>query len=376
MKIAQIAPLMESIPPRLYGGSERIASYLTEELVAQGHDVTLFASGNSITSARLVPCCAQSLRLNPSVRDIVPYHMVMLDKVRSMASEFDILHFHIDQFHFPVFHEIADRTVTTLHGRQDLPDLQHLYAGFRDMPLVSISNAQRAPIPDAHFVGTVQHGLPPQLLTPLRNPQGNYLAFLGRISPEKRVDRAIKIARAVGLPQRIAAKIDRVDAEYFRTQIESLFAQPGVEYIGEIDDRRKCQFLANARALLFPIDWPEPFGLAMIEAMACGTPVLAFREGAVTEVVDDGVTGYVVDDIDQAIDKLGDVLALDRSRVRRRFEERFSIARMARDYVKIYTKLIDKHTLRPNFSLPRWWPTVASEAPSPREALRERRRRL
>ena len=377
MKIAQIAPLMESIPPRLYGGSERIASYLTEELVAQGHDVTLFASGNSITSARLVPCCAQSLRLNPSVRDIVPYHMVMLDKVRSMAFDFDILHFHIDQFHFPVFHEIADRTVTTLHGRQDLPDLQHLYAGFRDMPLVSISNAQRTPIPDAHFIGTVQHGLPPHLLTPLRNPQGNYLAFLGRISPEKRVDRAIKIARAVGLPLRIAAKIDRVDAEYFRTEIESLFAQPGVEYIGEIDERRKCQFLANACALLFPIDWPEPFGLAMIEAMACGIPVLAFRKGAVTEVVDDGVTGYVVDDIDQAIDKLGDVLALDRGRVRRRFEERFSIARMARDYVKIYTKLIGKHAVRPNFSLPRWWPTVPSEAPGAQsESLREPRRRL
>jgi len=377
MKIAQIAPLMESIPPRLYGGSERIASYLTEELVAQGHDVTLFASANSITSARLVPCCAQSLRLNPSVRDIVPYHMVMLDKVRSMAPQFDILHFHIDQFHFPVFHEIAERTVTTLHGRQDLPDLQHLYAGFHDMPLVSISNAQRTPIPDAYFVGTVQHGLPPNLLTPLQNPQGDYLAFLGRISPEKRVDRAIRIARAVGLPLRIAAKIDRVDEEYFRAEIEPLFAQPGVEYVGEIDERRKCQFLANARALLFPIDWPEPFGLAMIEAMACGTPVLAFRKGAVEEVIDEGVTGYVVDDVDQAIDKLGDVLALDRGRVRRRFEERYSVARMARDYVKIYTKLIGKTAVRPNLGLPRWWLTVPSEAPGAQgETLRERRRRL
>jgi glycosyltransferase involved in cell wall biosynthesis len=377
MRIAQIAPLMESIPPRLYGGSERIASYLTEELVAQGHDVTLFASANSITSARLVPCCAQALRLNPSVRDIIPYHMVMLDKARSMASEFDILHFHIDQFHFPIFHESGHRTVTTLHGRQDLPDLKHLYAGFPDMPLVSISNAQRIPIPDANFVGTVQHGLPPNLLTPTRNLQGNYLAFLGRISPEKRVDRAIMIARAAGMPLRIAAKIDRVDEEYFRSEIEPLFGQEGVEYIGEIDDRRKCQFLANARALLFPIDWPEPFGLAMIEAMACGTPVLAFRNGAVTEVIDDGITGYVVDDIEQGIDKLGSVLALDRGRVRQRFEERFSVARMARDYVKIYAKLISMRTVRPSFGLPRWWPTVPSDAPgAEREALRERRRRL
>jgi glycosyltransferase involved in cell wall biosynthesis len=342
MKIAQIAPLIESIPPRLYGGSERIASYLTEELVAQGHEVTLFASANSITSAKLVPCCAQSLRLNPSVRDVIPYYMVMLDKVRSMASEFDILHFHIDQFHFPIFHEIAHRTVTTLHGRQDLPDLKHLYAGFPDMPLVSISNAQRAPIPDANFVGTVHHGLPPGLLTPTLERGGNYLAFLGRISPEKRLDRAITIARAIGLPLQIAAKVDRVDEEYFRVQIEPLLKQPGVTYIGEIDERRKCQFLSNARALLFPIDWPEPFGLALIEAMACGTPVLAIRNGAVCEVVDDGVTGYVVDTVEEAIARLNSVLALDRGRVRRRFEERFAVARMARDYVKIYAKLIGR----------------------------------
>jgi len=342
MKIAQIAPLMESIPPRLYGGSERIASYLTEELVAQGHDVTLFASANSITSAKLVPCCAQSLRLNPSVRDVIPYYMVMLDKVRSMATEFDILHFQIDQFHFPIFHEIAHRTVTTLHGRQDLPDLKHLYAGFADMPLVSISHAQRTPIPDANFVGTVHHGLPPNLLTPTLTPRGGYLAFLGRISPEKGVDRAIAIARAVGLPLKIAAKVDRVDEQYFRTEIEPLLGQPGVTYVGEIDDRRKCQFLGNARALLFPINWPEPFGLALIEAMACGTPVLAIRNGAVTEVIDDGVTGYVVGTVAEAIAKLHSVLTLDRGQVRRRFEERFSVARMARDYVKIYAKLIGR----------------------------------
>jgi glycosyltransferase involved in cell wall biosynthesis len=339
MKIAQIAPLMESIPPRLYGGTERVVSYLTEALVAQGHDVTLFASGQSITSARLVPCCAQPLRLNPYVKDIIPYYMLMLDKVRSMASEFDILHFHIDQFHFPIFRDMAHRTVTTLHGRQDLPDLHHLYRGFPDMPLVSISNAQRTPIPDANYVGTVYHGLPGDL-TLTREPRGGYLAFLGRISPEKRVDRAIAIANATGIPLKIAAKVDRVDEVYFRSEIEPLLHHPGIDYIGEIDDRHKLTFLGDARALLFPIDWPEPFGLAMIEAMACGTPVLAIRCGAVAEVIDDGITGHVVDTTDAAIERLGAVLALDRSRVRQRFEQRYSAARMARDYVKIYERLL------------------------------------
>jgi glycosyltransferase involved in cell wall biosynthesis len=342
MRIAQIAPLMESIPPRLYGGSERIVSWLTEELVAQGHDVTLFASGQSITAARLVPCCAQPLRLNPAVRDVIPYYMMMLDKVRATAGEFDILHFHIDQFHFPIFHDQAQRTVTTLHGRQDLPDLKHLYAGFPEMPLVSISNAQRAPIPHANFADTVYHGLPPGLLTPTLRPSGGYLAFLGRISPEKGIDRAIAIARAVGLPLRIAAKIDRVDEAYFRSEIEPLLQGPGVTYIGEIDDRHKSRFLGDARALLFPIAWPEPFGLAMIEAMACGTPVLAFRNGAVNEVIDEGVTGHVVDGMDDAVRVLERVLALDRGRVRQRFDERFCVSRMARDYVSIYERLIGK----------------------------------
>jgi glycosyltransferase involved in cell wall biosynthesis len=330
---------MESIPPRLYGGSERVVAYLTEELVAQGHDVTLFASSQSITAAKLVRCCEQPLRLNPQVRDIIPYYMLMLEKVRSMASQFDILHFHIDQFHFPIFNEMAGRTVTTLHGRQDLPDLHHLYRGFPDMPLVSISDAQRAPVPDANFVATVYHGLPRDLDVTL-NPRGGYLAFLGRISPEKRVDRAIAIARAVGLPLKIAAKVDRVDEAYFRAEIEPLLKQPGIDYIGEIDDRRKARFLGEARALLFPIDWPEPFGLAMIEAMACGTPVLAFRHGAVPEVIDEGVTGHVVESVDQAVCMLARALALDRGRVRRRFEERFSAARMAQDYVKVYERLV------------------------------------
>ena len=340
MRIAQIAPLIESVPPRLYGGTERIVSYLTEELVAQGHDVTLFASADSVTSARLVPCCEQALRLNSAVRDPIPYCMIMLDKLRRMARQFDILHFHIDQFHFPLFHDRPLRALTTLHGRQDLADFKALYEAFPEMPLVSISEAQRRPIPNANVVGTALHGLPRDLFVPTLLPRGGYLAFLGRISPEKRLDRAIAIARAVGLPLKIAAKIDRADEAYFRREIVPLFAEPGVEFIGEINERQKGRFLGNAGALLFPIDWPEPFGLVMIEAMACGTPVLAFREGSVAEVVEDGITGYIVNSVDEAISKIGRLLSLDRGRVRRGFEERFTARRMVQDYIKIYEKLI------------------------------------
>jgi glycosyltransferase involved in cell wall biosynthesis len=350
MRIAQIAPLIESVPPRLYGGTERIVSYLCEELVAQGHDVTLFASAGSSTTAKLVPCCEQALRLDPTVRDVIPYYMLIVDKVRSMASQFDILHFHIDQFHFPVFRELAHKAVTTLHGRQDLPDLKKLYAAFPEMPLVSISLAQRLPLAalkTLNFVGNVLHGLPRDLLVPSLNARGGYLAFLGRIAPEKRVDRAIEIARAVGLPLKIAAKVDRVDQEYFRTTIEPLIRQPGIEYVGEIDDRAKSKFLGGARALLFPIDWPEPFGLVMIEAMACGTPVLAFDRGSVREVIDAGVTGYVVGSVGEAICKIGSVLALERSQVRRRFEERFTSTRMTRDYLNIYASLIERRAGAP-----------------------------
>jgi glycosyltransferase involved in cell wall biosynthesis len=350
MRVALIAPLIESVPPRLYGGTERIVSYLCEELVAQGHDVTLFASGGSQTKARLVPCCEQALRLDKSVKDIFPYYMLMLGKARRMADQFDILHFHIDQFHFPVFQDIAHKTLTTLHGRQDLPDLKRLYAGFPEMPLNSISIAQQAPIPDVSFVGNVLHGLPVDLLSPSLAARGGYLAFLGRIAPEKRVDRAIEIARAVGLPLKIAAKVDRVDEEYFHKEIKPLLDQPGIEYIGEIDDRAKSRFLGDARALLFPIDWPEPFGLVLIEAMACGTPVLAFDNGAVREVVDPGITGYVVESVGEAVCKIGGVLALDRGRVRRQFEERFTVSRMTRDYVSLYTWLLER---RPGASKPR-----------------------
>jgi glycosyltransferase involved in cell wall biosynthesis len=340
LKIAQIAPLMESVPPRLYGGTERIVSYLTEELVALGHDVTLFASGDSITTANLVPCAAKALRLDPGVRDFIPYYMLMLDRVCQRADDFDVLHFHIDQFQFPLFRPMADRTITTLHGRQDLPDLLPLYLGFSDMPLVSISNAQRLPVPNANFAATVYHGLPANLHRPMGQPRGGYLAFLGRISPEKRPDRAISIARALGIPLKIAAKVDRVDEDYFRTVIEPLLDGPGVEFVGEINEQQKTQFLGEARALLFPVDWPEPFGLSMIEAMACGTPVLAFRCGSVPEIIEEGITGAIVETMEEAVAALPAVMALDRQKVRQRFEQRFTATRMAKDYVDVYRLLL------------------------------------
>ncbi|HEY7228890.1 MAG TPA: glycosyltransferase family 4 protein [Pseudolabrys sp.] len=339
MKIAQVAPLIESVPPQLYGGTERIVSFLTDELVRQGHQVTLFASGDSVTAAELVACVPHALRLDPRVCDVIPYYMLMLDRVRQRATEFDVIHFHIDQFHFPLFRPLAARTVTTLHGRQDLPDLWPLYLGFNDMPLVSISIAQRAPVPYANFVANIPHGMPLDLLRFMPRPQGGYVAFLGRIAPEKRPDRAITIARALGIPLKIAAKVDRVDEAYFRTEIKPLLAGPGIEFIGEIDDQQKSEFLAEASALLFPIDWPEPFGLTMIEAMACGTPVLAFRCGSVPEVVDDGTTGAIVDTVEEAVTALPRVMALDRYKVRRQFESRFSVERMAHNYVKLYQAL-------------------------------------
>jgi glycosyltransferase involved in cell wall biosynthesis len=340
MRIAQIAPLMESVPPRLYGGTERTVFWLTEELVRQGHKVTLFASGDSLSSAELVPCAREALRLDPSVKDPLPYYMLMLDRVRRRADEFDILHFHIDYLHFPLFRDIAAHTVTTLHGRQDLPDLPPIYFGFGDMPLVSISRAQRQPVPHANFVATVQHGLPLELYKPVYHPRGGYVAFLGRISPEKRPDRAIEIARRLGVPLKIAAKVDDADAAYFREKIEPMLGLPHAEFIGEINDTGKNSFLGEASALLFPIDWPEPFGLVMIEAMACGTPVLAFRHGSVPEIVDDGVTGRIVNSMDEAVAALPHVLALDRRLVRQRFEERFSATRMAKDYVSVYRNLL------------------------------------
>jgi glycosyltransferase involved in cell wall biosynthesis len=336
MRIAQIAPLMESVPPRLYGGTERVVSHLSEALVQQGHDVTLFASGDSVTSGRLVACTKEAIRLNPAIHDHIPYYMIMLDRLRRSAHCFDVLHFHIDAFQMPLFRDLSSKTVTTLHGRQDLPDLLPLYRAFPEMPLVSISNAQRQPIADANFAKTIYHGLPLDLLVPNYEPRGGYVAFLGRISPEKRPDRAIAIANALGLTLKIAAKVDKADEAYFREEIAPLLNRPGVEYVGEINDRDKQKFLGDALALLFPIDWPEPFGLVMIEAMACGTPVLGFRCGSVPEVIDDRLTGRVVVTIDEAIRALPEVIRLDRRAVRQRFEERFSARRMAGEYLDVY----------------------------------------
>jgi glycosyltransferase involved in cell wall biosynthesis len=340
MKIAQIAPLFESVPPRLYGGTERVVSYLTEELVKQGHQVTLFASADSVTSAELTASVPRALRLDQNVRDPIPHFMLMLDQVRERADEFDILHFHIDYLHFPLFRSKSTQTLTTLHGRQDLPDHMEFYAHFVDMPLVSISNAQRRPLAPANFVATVYHGLPLDLHKPTLCPRGGYLAFLGRISPEKRPDHAIAIARATGIPLKIAAKVDKVDERYFREVILPLLETPKIEFVGEIDEHAKSAFLGEAAALLFPIDWPEPFGLVMIEAMACGTPVIAFGSGSVPEIIDDGVTGRIVSSVDEATRVIPEVLAMSRRAIRDRFEERFSSTRMANDYIALYRSML------------------------------------
>jgi glycosyltransferase involved in cell wall biosynthesis len=340
MRIAQIAPLMESVPPRLYGGTERIVSYLTEELVKLGHDVTLFASGDSVTSAKLVSCVPTALRLDPKVCDVIPYYMLMLDRVRRQSDKFDILHFHIDHLHFPLFRDMAARVLTTLHGRQDLHDSKPIYIGFDEMRLISISDSQRIPISTANFAATIYHGLPETDLKPTFRPKGGYLAFLGRIAPEKGPETAIQIARAAGIPLKIAAKIDRADQQYFREKIEPLLAQPGIQFIGEISEHEKAEFLGQALGLLFPIDWPEPFGLVMIEAMACGTPVLAFERGSVPEIIKDGRTGIIVRSEDEAVRSLHRLLSLDRGIVRQEFEQRFSAQRMARDHVRLYQKLL------------------------------------
>ena len=340
MKIAQISPLVESVPPALYGGTDRIVSYLTEALVDLGHEVTLFASGDSRTAAELVPVVPRALRLNSTVRDYRPYDYILLNSVLARANEFDILHFHIEMAHFPIFRTIQDRAVTTLHGRLDLPDLHALYRAFPQAPLVSISNAQRAPMPPANWLATVHHGLPRDLLR-FHPDGGRYLAFLGRICPEKGPLTAIAIAERCGLPLKIAAKVDPVDRDYFRAQIAPLLGRPGIEYVGEIDDGAKDSFLGGACAVIFPVDWPEPFGLVMIEAMACGTPVIAFRRGAVEEVLEDGVTGYIVEDADEAVAAIRNVEKLDRRRIRQRFEERFTVDSMVSNYVAVYEEMLD-----------------------------------
>ena len=352
MRIAQIAPLHESVPPRLYGGTERVVSFLTEELVRQGHEVTLFASGNSQTSARLVRCCDMALRFNPAVRDALPYHIIMLDEVRRRIDQFDILHFHIDIIHAALVHDFADRTLTTLHGRLDLPDLAPFYAAFRDLPLVSISNDQRGYLRDANWLGTVYHGLPPDLLPFRPNPDG-YLAFLGRISPEKGPDFAIEIAARSRMPLKIAAKVDRADQAYWEAKIRPMIeGNPDVEFIGEIGEREKASFLGGATALLFPVDWPEPFGLAMIEAMACGTPVIAYRRGSVPEIVEENVSGFVVDTLEEAVAAVRRIGDLNRVNVRAEFERRFTDERMAHDYVRIYRQLLAAHGRHAKAAMP------------------------
>ncbi len=341
MKIAQIAPLAESCPPQLYGGTERIVSYLTEELVEQGHHVTLFASGDSRTQAELVPCSDLGLRLNPQVQDPIPHHVMMLEHVRQRAHEFDVLHFHIHVLQFPIIHQFADKTVTTLHGRLDMADLLPFYSAFPNVPVSSISFNQRAPLPgNVNWAGNAYHGLPTDLLQFSPKPAGGYLAFLGRISPEKRPDRAIEIAARTGIPLKIAAKVDKADQEYWDEKIKPMIeANPLVDYIGEINEGQKARFLGDALALLFPIDWPEPFGLVMIESMACGTPVIAFRAGSVPEVIEDGVSGFVVTSIEEAASAVSRLSQLDRRSVREAFDNRFTVERMAKDYLKIYSSL-------------------------------------
>ncbi len=339
MHIAQIAPLTEAIPPKLYGGTERVVSWLTDELISLGHDVTLFASGDSVTSARLEAIWPRALRLDGSVRDPNALHMVMLEHVYRRAGDFDFLHFHLDYYPFSLFSRQSTPFVTTLHGRLDLPEHQPVFDTFRSVPVVSISNAQRRPLPQAHWVRTVPHGLPTLLLQP-RPVKPSYFAFLGRIAPEKGIDRAIRIAKHCGVPLKIAAKVDKVDREYFDEQIKPMI-EPPIEYIGEIGDADKSEFLSGAFALLVPIDWPEPFGLVMIEAMACGTPVIAYNRGSVPEIVEDGLTGFIVEDEAGAIgavDRLGN---LSREAIRQQFERRFTARRMAQDYLSVYRSLSD-----------------------------------
>ncbi|RMH38111.1 MAG: glycosyltransferase family 4 protein [Nitrospirae bacterium] len=341
MKIAQVSPLYESVPPKYYGGTERVVSYLTEELVRQGHEVTLFASGDSVTKAHLIAPCHRALRLDPHCVDPLAPHVTMIEQVVRCAHEFDIIHFHIDYLHYPACRAFKQKTLTTQHGRLDLPELPRLYQLFGDMPLSSISNAQREPLSWVHWRGTVYHGLPVDLYSYHETP-GDYLAFLGRICPEKRVDRAIEIALKVGMPLRIAAKIDKVDQQYFEAVVKPLLRDPLIEYVGEIGEGEKNEFLGKANALLFPSDWPEPFGLVMIESLACGTPVIAYHRGSVPEVLTHGETGYIVESFDEAVRAVEQIDRVSRRRCREVFEQRFSVSRMAAGYLSIYQSLLSE----------------------------------
>ena len=340
MRIAQVAPLFESVPPRLYGGTERVVSYLTEELVRAGHDVTLFASGDSRTAARLVSVWDTALRLDDRCPEPTSLHVIMIEEVFRRAAQFDVIHFHVDALQLPAATRAGVPYLTTKHGRLDMPGLAELYKEFSDAPLVSVSDDQRSPLPQANWVATVHHGLPQQLYSPGKGD--GYLAFLGRISPEKGVDRAIEIARRSAMPLKIVAKVDRVDREYFATQIRPLIDGREIEFLGELNDADKGAFLGGATALLFPIDWPEPFGLVIIEAMACGTPVIAFRRGSVPEILENGVTGFVVDTVEEAVQRVADLPQVDRQRCRAEFDHRFTARRMAQDYCAVYAGLAEQ----------------------------------
>jgi glycosyltransferase involved in cell wall biosynthesis len=345
MKIAQVAPLYEAVPPKLYGGTERIVSALTDALVARGHDVTLFASGESKSGAKLIASRGSALRLDPSpYKSDIAAHLNMLAQVKNRADQFDLIHFHTDLLHFPMFEEFADKTLTTVHGRLDLEGLREVFQRWSKYPLISISDSQRNPLNGANWRETIHHGLPGDWLVPTHRPRGDYLAFIGRISPEKGVDRAIRIAQAAGMPLRIAAKVSRDDQDYFYDSIEPMLQLGDTELIGEIGEKDKPEFLGNAAALLFPIDWPEPFGLAMIEAMACGTPVIAWRNGSVPEIIEDGVTGFIVSDEAAAVEEVARASKLDRGRIRQVFERRFSADRMADNYVVVYEGIMRRPT--------------------------------
>jgi len=339
MRIGQVAPLYESVPPKLYGGTERIVSYLTEELVKQGHDVTLFASGDSMTQANLVAVCPRALRLDPQCSDQLAHHTLLLEAVVAMQEQFDVLHFHLDYLHYPLTRVMGWTTLTTQHGRLDIPDLVPLYQTFREMPVSSISDSQRAPLPWLNWQGTVHHGLPEKQYD--FSPKSNgYLAFLGRTSPEKGLDQAIAIARQAGMPLKVGAKVDRQDAEYFENCIKPLLADRNIEFLGEIGFPEKNELLGGAAALLFPIVWPEPFGIVMIEAMACGTPVIAYRQGSVPEVLEEGVTGFLVENAEGAVEATQKLDSFDRAACRRRFEERFTARRMSLQYLRLYERLV------------------------------------
>jgi glycosyltransferase involved in cell wall biosynthesis len=364
MHIAQIAPLYETVPPKFYGGTERVVSWLTEELITLGHEVTLFASGDSVTTARLEASWPRSLRLDGSVRDPHALHMMMLERIYQRAADFDFLHFHLDYYPFSLFSRQPTPFVTTLHGRLDLPEHQPVFDTFSTIPVVSISNAQRRPMPQANWVRTVHHGLPENLLQP-KPIKPTYFAFLGRIAPEKGVDRAIRIAQHCGVPLKVAAKVDSVDRGYFEGQILPMIKSARVDYIGEINDSQKSEFLSGAVAVLVPIDWPEPFGLVMIEAMACGTPVIAFNRGSVPEVIEDGLTGFIVEDINGAIGAVDRLSLLSRDKIRRRFEQRFTARRMAQDYLSVYRSMTDR--IAPHLRL------VSDDAPGgPKSARADR----